>query len=216
MIFNLMNLINEYKMKIKGVIHVGAYVGGELTEYRSLGLFNTIYFEPQKHLFEIVQAKCIKNEAVYNVALGNINDEEMDLYISHSEGGIQNGSGASSSLLKPKVHLIEHPTIKFIRKDPVKVYRLDNFTADQGINVEEYNLLNIDVQGYELEVLKGAEKSLEHIDYIIAEVNRDEVYAGCPLIGDIDNYLKDFGFIRAMVGWQSISWGDAFYMKEAQ
>ena len=74
----------------------------------------------------------------------------------------------------------------------------------------------MDVQGYELEVFKGAEKSLKHIDYIIAEVNRDEVYAQCPLIGDIDNYLQGFGFTRELVTWQSESWGDAFYMKDAQ
>ena len=74
-------------------------------------------------------------------------------------------------------------------------------------------VIKIDVQGYELEVLKGAEKSLQQIDYMIAEVNRDEMYSGCPMIGDIDNYLKGFGFTRELVAWQSESWGDAFYIK---
>ena len=213
MIFNLADLINKYNMNIKGVFHIGAYTGEELELYRTIGLSNTVLFEPQKDLFRIVKNKCIATENVYNVALGNVNDQLMNMYISHTDGGIENGSGASSSLLKPKKHLIEHPNVKFVKKESVAVYRLDNFISAFDINIDEYNFLNIDVQGYELEVLKGAEKSLQQIDYMIAEVNRDEMYSGCPMIGDIDNYLKGFGFTRELVAWQSESWGDAFYIK---
>ena len=82
-----------------------------------------------------------------------------------------------------------------------------------NIDVSGYNFLNIDVQGFELEVLKGACGSLKNIDSMIVEVNRDEVYSGCPMIEDIDNFLQDFNFTRVEVGWQSKSWGDAFYAK---
>ena len=216
MIFNWFDLINKYNMQIKGVLHIGAYTGEELELYRATGLSNTVLFEPQKELFEIVKEKCLVDETVYNVALGNINDQHRNMYISYTEGGIQNGSGASSSLLKPKKHLIEHPNVKFVRKEEVEIYRLDNFCSAFNVDIKEYNFINVDVQGYELEVFKGAEKSLQHIDYIIAEVNRDEVYTQCPLIEDIDSYLKDFGFTRELVTWQSESWGDAFYIKGTQ
>ena len=36
--------------------------------------------------------------------------------------------------------------------------------------------MKIDVQGYELEVLKGAKKLLKKIDYIIAEVSYQKIY----------------------------------------
>ena len=39
-----------------------------------------------------------------------------------------------------------------------------------------YNFLNMDVQGYELEVLKGGTTTLEKIEYVMTEVNRAEVY----------------------------------------
>ena len=86
-------------MNIKGVFHIGAYTGEELELYRTIGLSNTVLFEPQKDLFRIVKNKCIATENVYNVALGNVNDQLMNMYISHTDGGIENGSGASSSLL---------------------------------------------------------------------------------------------------------------------
>ena len=77
----------------------------------------------------------------------------------------------------------------------------------------KYNMINIDVQGYELEVFKGATKTLENIDYIITEVNRDVVYHQCAFIDDLDDYLKQFGFARVETDWAGHTWGDAFYVK---
>ena len=48
---------------------------------------------------------------------------------------------------------------------------------------------------------------------MIVEVNRDEVYENCPMIEDIDNFLKDFDFVRVAEVWQSKSWGDALYAR---
>ena len=56
-------------------------------------------------------------------------------------------------------------------------------------------------------------EELDKIQLIIAEVNRDEMYEGCPMIEDIDEYLEEFGFQRIAVQWQSESWGDALYSK---
>jgi hypothetical protein len=64
MIFNLHQITDHYQINIGGAIHVGAFVGEELDAYRSLGLTNTIMFEPQKTLYEIVKAKCIGDESV--------------------------------------------------------------------------------------------------------------------------------------------------------
>ena len=71
------------------------------------------------------------------------------------------------------------------------------------------------MQGYELEVLKGATKTLEHIDLILSEVNKEELYKDCPRIEDIDNFLADFKFQRIAEYWQQDggTWGDALYLK---
>ena len=111
------------------------------------------------------------------------------------------------SLLKPKKHLEEHPEVTFPETETVEIHTLDDYYNPQ------YNFLNIDVQGYELEVLKGGTKTLENIDAMIVEVNRDEMYEGCPMIEDIDNFLDGFGFKRVTEVWQSISWGDALYAR---
>ena len=74
-------------------------------------------------------------------------------------------------------------------------------------------MLNIDVQGYELEVLKGADTILEYIELMILEVNRDEMYEGCPLVEELDTFLEKYNFKRVHTLWQSISWGHAIYAK---
>jgi FkbM family methyltransferase len=204
MIFNISQIHQAFP--IRGVMHVGAFAGEELNQYRSIGLSNTIMFEPQEHLYNSIKSRCIVNEKIYNVALGSERGSK-DMYISFREGGVAHGSGASSSLLKPKVHLEEHPEVTFPETKTVEVHTLDDYYDPQ------YNFLNIDVQGYELEVLKGASKTLANVDAMILEVSRDEVYEGCPMIEDIDNFLRDFGFNRIAEVWQSKSGGEALYAR---
>ena len=189
MVFDFKKINQEYP--VEGVIHVGAFAGEELNQYRMLGLANTMMFEPQEDLYNLIKSRCIFSEKIHNVALGSESCTK-EMYISFREGGVSQGCGASSSLLKPKKHLEEHPEVTFPETRTVEVRTLDEYYDPQ------YNFLNIDVQGYELEVLKG---------------NRAEVYEGCPLIEDIDNFLEDVGFVRVAEIWQSKSWGDALYAK---
>ncbi len=55
-------------------------------------------------------------------------------------------------------------------------------------------LLKIDVQGYELELLRGAERSLAAIDEILVECSFVELYAGQPLADDVVCHLRERGF----------------------
>ena len=212
MIFDLNSIEQNTGIKITGAIHVGAFLGEELSQYRSLGLTNTILFEPQKKLFDIVSFKCIVKEKAFNVALGS-KEDVVGMFISDRKGGVSNGAGASSSILAPKKHLTEHPEVTFPSKESIVVKRFDKFVEENQLDISRHNFLNVDVQGYELEVLKGMGDELNKIQIVMAEVNRDEVYEDCPMIEEIDSYLEGFGFKRLAVEWQSESWGDALYVK---
>jgi len=45
--------------------------------------------------------------------------------------------------------------------------------------------VNLDIQVVELRVLKSMEKYLQHVKYIYTEVNTEQVYKGCNLIGEV-------------------------------
>jgi hypothetical protein len=79
-------------------------------------------------------------------------------------------------------------------------------------------MLVTDTQGFDLEVLKGAQKTLSQIDYIYTEVSKGH-YEGEPTLEDMDRFLKPFGFQRAEVSmygsWKGRDqWGDIFYIKD--
>ena len=69
-------------------------------------------------------------------------------------------------------------------------------------------------QGAELKALKGAKNLLKNVRAVYSEVNREELYAGCALIEEVDEFLKEFGFIRTDTKFTEFGWGDALYLKQ--
>ena len=69
---------------------------------------------------------------------------------------------------------------------------LDNYVASHGL--PEPDLVKADVQGYELEVFRGAPRVLAHARAVIAEVSFIECYAGQPLFGEVASFLERAGF----------------------
>jgi FkbM family methyltransferase len=57
------------------------------------------------------------------------------------------------------------------------------------------DLLKLDVQGYELEVLKGAERTLDHVSVVLAEVNLLDIHVGVPLLADVIAWLDQRGWV---------------------
>ena len=197
----------KYKLAISGVIHVGGHYGEEIPDYIKLNIKNIYLFEPLKENFEILQKQVLKHNVDSNVqsycyALG-AEDREQKIYLSSN-------NLESSSLLQPDQHLIDHPTVKFDGERNIKVKKLDQF------KIFNSNFLNMDVQGFELEVLKGSLETLKKIDYIYCEVNRASTYKNNPLVNDLDIFLEEYNFIRCETVWagKKLSWGDAFYVRK--
>lgn len=202
MLLSFTDIFKKYKMNITGIIHVGGHYGEEIKEYINNGIQDIIVFEPLTENFDILQKNCLELDANiigHQVALGS-SCGIMNMYVS-------NNQKQSSSLLKPKVHLEEHPEVLFEENEIVEVDILDNYET------ENFNFLNMDVQGYELEVLKGAKKTLEKINYVYCEVNQKEVYEKNALIHEIDEFLLRYNMKRVETSWYTQSWGDALYIK---
>ncbi|UUR06967.1 FkbM family methyltransferase [Sphingomonas glaciei] len=61
-------------------------------------------------------------------------------------------------------------------------------------------LLKLDVQGYELQVLAGAQETLKNVEVIMAEVALLEYNKGAPLISEVIAYLSERGFVPYDIG----------------
>ena len=202
MLLSFTALKRKYKMDIKGIIHVGGHYGEEISEYVDNGIQDILIFEPIGENFDVLSERVQDlnaNIAGYQVALGSERGE-FTMYVSDNEK-------QSSSLLKPKVHLTHHPYVKFPSTETVEVHLLDDYDCDNC------NFINMDVQGFELEVLKGGTKTLEHVDYVYCEVNRDEVYENNALVEELDEFLGGYGMKRVETDWAGEIWGDALYIR---
>ena len=191
-------------MNITGIIHIGGHHGQEISEYISCGIQNIVIFEPLECNFNILfdNVKNLNGNIIgHQFALGSKEKKKVKMYVSSNDA-------MSSSILKPKVHLEQYSHIKFETEEIVEVKTLDSF------HYTDYNFINMDVQGYELEVLKGSIETLKNINYVYCEVNRDEVYENNAYIEEIDDFLKNYDMIRVETDWQGDTWGDAFYIKE--
>lgn len=144
-----------------------------------------VAFEPIPTEAEIFRkALSGKNVQLHSVALGE-NAGEAEIHLSRR---------ADSSSLLP----IGETQRKLFRdtdeigtlKVPVK--RLDDFKSEW----EKYSriLLKIDVQGFELSVLKGATETLSKCAYVYVECSETELYVGQALYRDVEDFLEQQGF----------------------
>lgn len=205
MLLSYASLVKQYGVNVTGVIHVGGHIGQEMETYKKNNVTNLIVFEPQKVPFQklssVVESVGFDNVTLVNKALGNsCKMVEMTC----------NDDGLCSSILNPKHVLEQYPNIIFDRKETVEMVTMDSVIPQD----HSFNFLNMDTQGYELEVLKGARKTLEKIDCVYTEVNNTEVYENNALIEEIDEFLKDYDMIRVETDWMGGTWGDAFYIRQ--
>ena len=129
---------------------------------------------------------------------------------------VNRGSGESTSFLKPTALYDGHFEEETVSLEVVTLDSLLPTFSDSHI----FNMLVTDTQGFDLEVLKGAQTTLKQIEYLYTEVSKGH-YHGEPTLEDFDRFLKPFGFGRAetsMYGsWKGEDqWGDMFYIKDGQ
>lgn len=185
---------------VTGVIHVGAHRAEERPSYLKHGL-KVVWVEADPE--NVAWLRAHVPEPVYEVALCDAPGVRM-LYVASNRR-------MSSSLLRPKMHLKKYPRITFRSTVAVQADTLDNLVEREGL--EGYDFLWVDVQGAELLVLKGGERTLERVKALVLEVNFCEMYEGCALVGELDAWLAVRGFERVMTHETGKGWADALYVR---
>lgn len=210
MIIDIQKIIKQYNLNIQGAIHIGAHHGQEVESYIYNNIKNIICFEPVESSFIVLESLHSEKCDLFQLALGN-NNKKIKMNIANN--------GQSSSILNPKVHLDQYPHIKFETQEEIQMVKLDDFMIFYNSNHKnknkKFDFINIDVQGYELEVFKGAKDYLNNVMCINAEVNKDFLYENCALVNEIDDYLSQYNFKRVETVWEGNTWGDAFYIKQS-
>jgi FkbM family methyltransferase len=190
----------------KGIIHIGAHRMEERKVYRDNGFYNTIWIEANPKLYKLNQENILDSETLINNAISDVDKQIISFNITNN--------GQSSSLLDLHFHKEAHPNVVVSETVEVRTRRMDCLLLDLNVDLDDYDFINIDVQGAELLALKGFGKMLSKFKYIYSEVNIKELYKNCCLIEDLDSYLTDFNFIRCETKIFPQGWGEAFYVKK--
>lgn len=85
------------------------------------------------------------------------------------------------------------PTTGEVAQCQVQVRTLDSLTECWAF--AKRALLKLDVQGYELNVLRGAKEALRHCAFVYVECSHLPLYTGQALYSEVENFLRDEGFV---------------------
>jgi FkbM family methyltransferase len=102
----------------------------------------------------------------------------------------------SSSLYPPDEALIDaHPVLQvhsLVSTRTIQLQTLDEWCERERLDVDA---IKLDVQGAELDVLRGAKRQLHHVVMIETEVELNPLYVDQPLFADVDRFLRARGFV---------------------
>lgn len=180
--------IEQFLPKNPVILEAGAHIGVDTVEMAKMWPMSTIHaFEPVPKLYnQLVASTCqLPNVRCYELALSNLCGR-ASFYVSGGAGD------ASSSLLKPKEHLLYHPQITFDEIIEVKTLTLDEWAEQNG--VDHIDFMWLDMQGHELTMLKSSPKMVSTVSVIFLEVSRSEFYQGTSLFHEVNQWLTSQGF----------------------
>jgi len=156
--------------KFKIVIDVGAWCGTWAKAIEPLAR-KVIAFEPDRVHFECLQKNCTINCDPRNEAVGSV---------------------------LGKVSLIGDDFTQAKRvvdsRGNIRMVTIDSF------DYKDVDVIKIDVEGYELEVLKGANKTLRNTQYLMVELNNNTKKYGSSN-NEVEKYIKDLGFKVLIDHW---------------
>lgn len=186
------------RLNIDLVFDVGANTGQFGSQLRGLGYEGRLVsFEPLTAAFAGLQSKAQRDSRwdAKNYALGSV-DAQQTINVSHTN--------SSSSLLSPTSQAVDaHPCVKVESSETIQVHRLD--TVFDSLNAAGKRIwMKVDTQGFELEVLKGAEQSLPNVQMLQLEMAFVPLYQGQALFQELHDWVTHRGF--TLGSFESLSW----------
>jgi len=183
--------------EFKTIFDVGANIGQSATQYRKQCKSAAIYsFEPVNSTYqELIKNTSNLNINCFNIALGNesgqkqINVSKEDQFsVSNTIVSTEKEDEAESYRIESEIapfNQIEHS----LNSEIITIEKLDDFVSKK--HTSHINYLKVDTEGYDLEVLKGAQHLIREkkIDFIETEVSMNPTNEFHVAFTDIKEFL---------------------------
>jgi len=177
-------ILAYHNFKVDTLLDIGANSGQYAGLMRESGYKGRIHsFEPTSKAFDLLRNKSKKDKDwhIHQLAIG-ATAGEIEINISEN-------SFSSSILEIEKLHVKSAPQSRYISKETVPIETIDNLFSVIAKSAKSI-YMKIDTQGYESEVLKGAENSLPKIQCIQLEMSLVKLYKNEWLFEETISYLK--------------------------
>ncbi len=194
--FHLKLKLFKFFQKILSFFNLKIYYSKEPDYFNSLDVKNIIDVGVEKGtrflnskfplaFYYLVEANPKYYEYLENIFLKKFNGKLFKFAAGKEEGNqLLYDAGPISSFYKRE-------NFNFKKKINVKILPLDIILLKE--NITRDTILKIDCEGGELEVLKGASKTLEQIEYVIIELRLQKITTYNP--SEVINFLYEKKFI---------------------
>jgi FkbM family methyltransferase len=164
------------------IYDIGANKGTWTSHMRSIFPFSHYYlFEANEKNNEF-----IREHNYYNVLLSDVDNKELKFY-SHK---FCDGGNTGDSVYKELSKGYDEGQYDTVVKNSVS---LDTQVKNSNLPLPDF--IKIDVQGAELDILKGGQRCMDHATMILLEVSLHQYNEGAPLLADIIAYMSEKGYV---------------------
>ena len=177
--------------KINTIVDIGSHKGQfaiiSKFVYKNVKIFS---FDPLKSSKKKYKSILKKKDGYhfFHCAIGSKN--------TYSKINISRSSDSSSILDFSKKLTSIYSHAEKIAEEKITITKLSNCIKKRDL--KQPSLLKLDVQGYEIEALKGCENLLKFFNFIYIECSFIELYKNQPLYSDIKRWLKlrNFTYVK--------------------
>jgi FkbM family methyltransferase len=170
------------------IVDGGAYIGTFSLDIAEVFPLATVYaFEPSHQSYELLVKNTAANHRIKpsRFALG----AEPGKHIFYT-----NASPLTNSLSKTSIE-----TLKYFQgfndlqgQDEAEVITLQEFLAKEQVHCVD--LMKLDLQGHELQAIKGLGGMLNSIKLVYIEIEFLRIYENTPLFSEVESFLREKGF----------------------
>lgn len=189
---------------LNGVIQGGSNDGEEIENFIRMGIDHLIGFEPLTSAFNILDERYGDKAHVFKLGLHDTNKMAT---LKATDGDGKGASLFDVVQTHPEVQAHWNGSDKLTGEEEVELVRFDTWAKQMNnqfyvdsrgnkrlINLAEYDTLQLDTQGNEMEILLGMGKWLKQFKYLCIELSVTPVYKGETPGAEVAAWLKTQGY----------------------
>ena len=177
----------------KNILFIGANDMCEILHYANI-YQNGIFIEALSDVFIKLQQNLKNTNEQYKTNYIAINCLISDTSEKEYIFNIFSNGGASSSIYECNPSQWQWPTVVKVGETKLKSTTIETVLKEQNWDNLRYDLV-LDVQGAELDVLKGFNiDNFKNIDKITTEISTMEFYKNGVLFNDLNTFITNLGF----------------------